>query len=207
MIQRNKYTWNTPTSKKKVKYCYKCGGLLGIECFFKNRAKNDGLSTECKKCNRARFISPKGKETKSKSDRKWREKNKEYKKKKDREYQKKNRKRILIYQKEWKKQNKELFYAQIKDWLNRNKDRRAIISRKYNHKRRSILKDAGTFTYEQWIEKLKLFNYRCADCKKKTKLTIDHIKPLSKGGTNTIDNIQPMCLSCNSKKNNHYEED
>lgn len=31
-------------------------------------------------------------------------------------------------------------------------------------------------------------------------MTIDHIIPKSKGGTNTIENLQPMCHTCNTKK-------
>lgn len=31
-------------------------------------------------------------------------------------------------------------------------------------------------------------------------LTIDHIIPLSKGGTHTVENVQPLCVNCNCKK-------
>ena len=38
-------------------------------------------------------------------------------------------------------------------------------------------------------------------------MTIDHIKPKSKGGSYDIENLDPMCSYCNSKKSNKYEEE
>ena len=42
----------------------------------------------------------------------------------------------------------------------------------------------------------------CVICRSKEKLEIDHIVPLSRGGTNDISNLQIMCSSCNKKKRN-----
>lgn len=60
----------------------------------------------------------------------------------------------------------------------------------------------GSHTLQEW-ERLKTkYDNKCAICGKYTKLTKDHIIPLSKGGNNYISNIQPLCRNCNSKKNN-----
>jgi 5-methylcytosine-specific restriction endonuclease McrA len=63
--------------------------------------------------------------------------------------------------------------------------------------------NAGTFTNEEWQDRLLEYNYCCAYCYKPfsvEELTIDHMIPLSRGGTNTIDNLVPACISCNSRK-------
>ena len=50
-------------------------------------------------------------------------------------------------------------------------------------------------------------NYRCRECgatNKETTLHVDHIKPVAKGGTNEIDNLQTLCEKCNLAK--HTDE-
>lgn len=53
-------------------------------------------------------------------------------------------------------------------------------------------------------------NGKCAICGspvKFKKMTIDHKKPLSQGGTNEISNLQLACHSCNRLKNNFMEDE
>lgn len=42
--------------------------------------------------------------------------------------------------------------------------------------------------------------YRCLCCFSEDNLTIDHVIPISKNGSNEIDNFQTLCKSCNSRK-------
>jgi 5-methylcytosine-specific restriction endonuclease McrA len=66
-----------------------------------------------------------------------------------------------------------------------------------------MLRNGGIHSKAQW-DALKLaYNYKCLMCCKQEpeiSLTRDHIISLKNGGSNDISNIQPLCLSCNSKK-------
>lgn len=97
--------------------------------------------------------------------------------------------------------------------------RRHIQTRLFYYRQLSIIRRGvrGKFTKQEWEEMKRKFNYSCADCLKKEpeiKLSIDHIIPISKWSEwllrnptvqyqcNDIQNIQPLCKSCNSKKHN-----
>lgn len=70
----------------------------------------------------------------------------------------------------------------------------------------------GSHTWYEWQELKIKHEYKCAICKisenrlkrkwgnKFSKLTEDHITPINKGGTDYLENIQPLCISCNAKK-------
>lgn len=73
--------------------------------------------------------------------------------------------------------------------------------------RRNRLKKAseGSHTFGEWELLKKQYGFKCPFCRIKEPeivLTEDHIIPLSRGGSDFIENIQPLCKSCNSKKYN-----
>lgn len=79
----------------------------------------------------------------------------------------------------------------------RDKDKKRFYERTRDSRIRC---NGGNFTYKEWQSVLKKYKYRCACCNEKNNLSIDHIIPISKGGKHEKENIQPLCIKCNSIK-------
>jgi len=61
----------------------------------------------------------------------------------------------------------------------------------------------GIHTAKEWQDLCSKFDNRCVCCGCTGKLTQDHVVPMSwPGSSNFIDNLQPLCLSCNTSKGN-----
>ena len=108
----------------------------------------------------------------------WFAENKEYRKKYKAKYRKTHRKEISAYQKA-------------------NRERQLVY--KANRKTRET-RAGGSFTLHEWRELCAKYKHKCLCCGKKIPLTVDHVIPVSKGGTSYIGNIQPLCGPCNYSK-------
>ena len=92
-------------------------------------------------------------------------------------------------------------------WLNTPKGR---IFKRLSNLRRYLRKKGikENFTKEEWLNKIKKTGGICPSCKKfvgRFGLELDHIIPLSKAPKKfiyTINDIQPLCKSCNTSKGN-----
>ena len=56
-----------------------------------------------------------------------------------------------------------------------------------------------SLTDADWVFVLEVYGNACLACDK-PEVTIDHVVPVSKGGRNEIDNVQPLCGRCNTSK-------
>lgn len=81
----------------------------------------------------------------------------------------------------------------------------------FAQRRRARLQSSeGSYTTMEWQQVVSQYE-RCPMCHREwasiepppgrnSPITVDHIVPISQGGSNSIENIQPLCYSCNSKK-------
>jgi len=106
------------------------------------------------------------------------------------------------YRKEYKNQEWYREYSRLyaKKYMLSHKKERSFLQRQRVIRK---LLNGGKFSFKEWGELKREYNYTCLSCGKKEpeiKLTMDHIKPLKWGGKNEKSNIQPLCKYCNSIK-------
>ena len=95
---------------------------------------------------------------------------------------------------------KYLAVRRVYRYLARNPDKRKKWDTEYWYRRRG--KNAGYMDWQAIYDKFESLGNKCQLCGSTERIEIDHILALSKGGTNHIDNLQPLCKPCNSGKGN-----
>lgn len=99
-------------------------------------------------------------------------------------------------QRAWYRANRTRAIAASKAVIARNPER----SRMYAHKTRAMRKAApGLVTVEEWKAKWARFEGRCVYCMAPA-VELEHVIPLSRGGSNWIANLVPACFGCNRAK-------
>jgi 5-methylcytosine-specific restriction endonuclease McrA len=127
----------------------------------------------------------------SESRRLWLIKNAANLSKKARERYQENIERMREVKRVYRKKNKE----KTNTWWQRRRARK--------------IGGGGSHTVEEWIFVKEVNGNRCVKCGRKEpeiKLTKDHIVPLALGGSDSIGNLQPLCLSCNCSKQAKFED-
>lgn len=89
-------------------------------------------------------------------------------------------------------------------WANKPIEQRRAISAQRAHNRRARLRAVEYETIDRpaIIERDNSTCYLCGKVLLPDEITLDHVIPISKGGSHTTNNIKVACLSCNCSKGN-----
>jgi hypothetical protein len=120
---------------------------------------------------------------------------------KKRDYQKHRLKRLIINKIYGDKHRKKIA-EKSREWrrLHPIKTKAHRLVSKHNYRAR-LVKAGGSFTFREFRKLCKKYSYSCLCCGKterqllklKRVLVPDHVKPISRGGRNSIENVQPLC--------------
>lgn len=171
-----------------MKRCTKCGNDLPVSAFAKDKSKQDGLYPSCRDCRRLYYGEHR--EARLAYNRRWYAENSTVGKALTREWMRRNAERHSQRRLAWKHRNRD----HIREY------RRSRGSSDVHRRRAKILGNGGSYTQAEWKALCEAFGNRCLACGATSALTVDHVIPVDAGGSNYIDNLQPLCGICNSAK-------
>lgn len=162
--------------------CSRCGEIKALELFSPGRPGK--FRAYCKPCGAA-------------YTKLWGQANSEKRTQLRQDWAIANPKKMAEYKRIWATRNLVKSRASAASWRRRNK---ALVNAWTAAYRARKAGSCGSFTLAEWKDLVAKFGGVCVGCLQTLPLTVDHVRPLSKGGTSFIENIQPLCLSCNSRK-------
>lgn len=118
---------------------------------------------------------------------------------KQRERYRKNPDRTKQYCRQWRAANRERKNASERARRLKNWERTSQLTRITKAKRRDRIAGAR-YQLRDWQAMCDWFGDACLCCHSSAPITVDHVIPLARGGTNTIENLQPLCDKCNKSK-------
>ncbi len=179
--------WESGLSREPIteKHCNGCDTTKPAAEFYAGKTK-DGLGYYCAECTCRRALEYKQKRPV------------EERQAESRAYYVKNKSVMNAKAQAYRQENRAATSAMTLDWKRRNPER-VTASEEKRRARKKGAESVGV-TPEQWFAILAEFDHRCAYCLSPGKLSMDHSRPLAKGGEHSPENVVPACKSCNCSK-------
>jgi 5-methylcytosine-specific restriction protein A len=116
--------------------------------------------------------------------------------------EKANGTRTAPYKRAYYEHNREEVIARSKEWLENNVEKVKRFKANNSRKRRAAKHASrGNFTAKEFQQLCGRYGNKCLRCGSTgVVLEADHIVPLTSGGSDDINNIQPLCGACNRSK-------
>ena len=194
------------------KLCNQCGDMKPVSAFSKQKSSKDGLRWQCKACDAGymkRWRADHCAEVAVYNGR-YRTEHREEAVSYGKEYREEHREELLAYFKQYntahrrekatwhaahREENREKRAAYNRQWSEENREKEAAGSQ-----RRRARKMAVTIEDFDVMEVWERDGEVCTYCGSTEDLTLDHVVPLSRGGTHALANLRVACRSCNSSK-------